>query len=263
MSGIFRIEGLAMRRASGGIGTSAASAMLATVAVIAGMGAIGCNRPASPPAESAVAAEPAAQSAPLAPTVPTTPLAPMAPMAPMAPGTAGTGAPAAPHGAGAGEKALSSEGATVTTASFRFDLPAAWRREQPSSGMRLAQAVVPGADGPGELAVFHFGAGQGGTVESNFERWVGQVERAKGVEPERGSFTLPGFEISWIEARGTLLPSGMGSGPSTPQPGFALLGAVVEGEGGPWFFKLTGPEKTLGAERDAFLALLRGIRRPQ
>lgn len=170
--------------------------------------------------------------------------------------------PAAPHGGGAGEKALSAEGSAIATATLRFDLPAGWRREQPSSGMRLAQAVVPGAAGPGELAVFHFGAGQGGGVEANFERWVGQIEQPAGSTPERGDFTAAGFEISWIDAHGTLLPSAMGSGPATAQPGFRLLGAVVEGEGGPWFFKVTGPEATLGREREAFFGLLRGVRRP-
>jgi hypothetical protein len=175
---------------------------------------------------------------------------------------ADTAAPAAPHGGGAGEKALSAEGSTVATPSFRFELPATWRREQPSSGMRLAQAVVPGPAGPGELAVFHFGAGQGGGVEANFERWLGQIELLAGSTPERGELAAAGFKVSWIDARGTLLPSAMGSGPTTPQPGFRLLGAVVEGEGGPWFFKVTGPEATLAPEREAFFGLLRGVRRP-
>lgn len=171
-------------------------------------------------------------------------------------------APAPPHGSGAGERALSADGPSVTTPTFRFELPANWRREQPSSGMRLAQAVVPGPAGPGELAVFHFGAGRGGSVESNFERWLGQVELLAGSTPQRGELLAAGFKISWIDARGTLLPSGMGSGPTTPQAGFRLLGAVVEGEGGPWFFKLTGPEATLAPEREAFFTLLRGVRQP-
>lgn len=217
-----------------------AGVVVGVVCGVVGAAVFGCGRQASPPAAPA----------------------PAAPTARTATAPADASAPAAPHGLGAGEKALAAEGAIVTTASFRFELPARWRREQPSSGMRLAQAVVPGEAGPGELAVFHFGAGQGGTVESNFERWLGQVESAKGSAPERGDFAVPGFKVSWVEARGTLLPSGMGSGPSTPQPGFALLGAVVEGEGGPLFFKLTGPEKTLGAARAEFLELLHGVRRP-
>lgn len=185
-----------------------------------------------------------------------------APSARPAAGAAADTAPAPPHGSGAGERALSADGPIVTTPSLRFELPANWRREQPSSGMRLAQAVIPGAPGPGELAVFHLGAGRGGSVESNFERWLGQVELLPGSTPERGELLAAGFKISWIDARGTLLPSGMGSGPTTPQPGFRLLGAVVEGEGGPWFFKLTGPEATLAPEREAFFALLHGVRQP-
>jgi hypothetical protein len=184
--------------------------------------------------------------------------------APAEPAAAAVASPpaSAPHGGGAGEKALSAEGQKVTTAHLEFELPATWRREQPSSGMRLAQAVVPGEAGPGELAVFHFGAGQGGSVESNFERWLGQVELTPGSQPARGEFAAGAFQVSWIEAHGTLLPSGMGSGPTTPQAGFRLLGAVVEGEGGPWFFKVTGPDATLEAERGAFLALLGGVHRP-
>lgn len=205
--------------------------------------ALGCSRPAAPPASES---KPTASSAADSPTA-------------ARPGLP----PGAPHGGGgAGERALAADGAVVTTASFQFELPAGWRREVPSSGMRLAQAVVSGEAGPGELAVFHFGAGQGGSVESNFERWLGQVERAAGQMPERGELAAAGFKITWIDARGTLLPSTMGSGPATPQPDFRLLGAVVEGAGGPLFFKLTGPEKTLGDEREAFFALLRGIRRP-
>ena len=216
--------------------------------VFAGLvfGVLACGRPAAYPAGTA------APPSPLPP-----PAAAAAKAAPAAP------AAMAVHGStGAGERALSAEGSIVATASFRFELPAGWRREQPSSGMRLAQAVVPGESGPGELAVFHFGAGQGGGVESNFERWLGQVEQAKGAVPERGDFAVNGFKASWIDARGTLLPSNMGSGPTTPQPGFRLLGAVVEGEGGPLFFKVTGPEATLAKEREAFFGLLRGVRRP-
>lgn len=214
------------RRAFTGL---AAGFLLATLA---------CDRAGSSKAAKAAEAAPAAKAAAAAP----------------APGT--------PHGGGGGEKALAAEGSIVTTATFRFELPATWRREQPSSGMRLAQAVVPGEAGPGELAVFHFGAGQGGGVEANFERWLGQIEAAAGSAPERGKFALDGFEVSWIDARGTLLPSTMGSGPSSPQPGFRLLGGVVEGEGGPWFFKVTGPDGTLQSEREAFFGLLRGVGRP-
>lgn len=155
-------------------------------------------------------------------------------------------------------------GSVVEAAALRFELPSSFEREPPASPMRLAQAVIAGEAGPGELAVFHFGAGQGGGVEANFERWLAQVERPPGAaEPNRGSFEAGELNVQWIEAAGTMLPSGMGTGPKEPQPGSRLLGAVVEGAGGPWFFKLTGPDATVAAAREPFLAMLRGARRAE
>jgi hypothetical protein len=129
--------------------------------------------------------------------------------------------------------------------------------------MRMAQAAIPGPGGPAELVLFHFGPGGGGGVEANIERWIGQVE-IEG-EPERGAFAAgdpaqDGVRVTWVDAAGTLQPSGMGMGPTEPQPGSRLLGAVVEGPGGPWFFKATGPDETLAAARGDFLAMLRAAR---
>ena len=44
------------------------------------------------------------------------------------------------------------------------------------------------------------------------------------------------------------------------QPGSRLLGAVVEGEGGPWFFKATGPDATLAPQRLPFRGMLQRAR---
>jgi hypothetical protein len=145
-----------------------------------------------------------------------------------------------------------------------FTLPAGWQSETPTSEMRLAQASIPGPGGPGQLAVFYFGPGGGGDVDSNIQRWVGQMEPEQGSEPARQSFeTENGFRVTWVDVAGTLLPSTMGTGPDTAQPNSRLLGAVVEGPGGPWFFKATGPKDTLAAERENFLTMLRSARRKE
>lgn len=177
-------------------------------------------------------------------------------------------APLAAHGATATVPAGSTAGATVRTPTLEFALPAGWTQQTAASAMRAAQVAVPGEAGAAELVLFYFGPGQGGGVESNFERWRGQMEADPRIAPERGELAVNGLRISWIDVRGTLLPSTMGSGPSTPQPGSRLIGAVIEGEGegegegGPWFLKLTGPEATLVAQREAFFELLRSVRRP-
>jgi hypothetical protein len=41
-----------------------------------------------------------------------------------------------------------------------------------------------------------------------------------------------------------------------------LIRQLVEGPGGPWFFKATGPAATLAEARGEWLAMLRGVRLP-
>jgi len=154
----------------------------------------------------------------------------------------------------------SGAGAAAQGAGLDFDLPAGWQSETPQTNMRMAQASIPGPGGAGQLAVFFFGPGGGGGVEDNLQRWIGQVEVAPSTQPERGTFEANGFRITWVDVKGTLLPSSMGMGPATEQPGSRLLGAVVEGEGGPWFFKATGPDATLASQRDTFFTMLRSVR---
>lgn len=141
-----------------------------------------------------------------------------------------------------------------------FEFPEGWQSETPSSSMRMAQANVPGAAGDAQLAVFFFGPGQGGGVEANIERWIGQMEAAPGAEAERSSFEAGGLSIHTVALDGTLLPAGFGMGPSEPQPGSSLLGAVVEGPGGPWFFKMTGPAATIDAAQPAFMDMLNALK---
>jgi len=143
--------------------------------------------------------------------------------------------------------------------SLAWELPAGWEAQTPSSAMRMAQASIPGAAGAGELAVFHFGVGGGGGAEANIQRWIGQMDVAPGSEPRRESFTVEPYQVTLVEVEGTLKPSMMGAGPTTPQPDSRLLGAVVEGPGGPWFFKATGPSQTLADARADFRAMLEAL----
>jgi len=144
------------------------------------------------------------------------------------------------------------------TTSVAYDLPAAWTRVQPTSSMRLDQAAIPGEGGNGELAVFFFGAGGGGGVEANLQRWSDQMDSSSG--PARESFDVGDYRVTWIDVTGTLQPSSMGMGPSDPQPNSRMFAAVVEGSGGPWFFKATGPASTMDAAREEFVTMLRSVR---
>lgn len=146
----------------------------------------------------------------------------------------------------------------VSAAGLNFTLPEGWDREQPSSNMRAAQAAVNGSGGAGQLTVFFFGPGGGGSVDANLSRWVGQMEAADAA-PTRDQFETADFLVTTIRQAGTLKASTMGTFPSTDQPNYALLGAVVEGPGGPWFFKAVGPQATMDEQAAAFRQMLEGV----
>lgn len=171
-------------------------------------------------------------------------------------------APAPQPTPGAAAPAPGQAPAGTAAGRLAFDLPEGWEEQPPESSMRLAQARIPGEAGDGELAVFHFGPGGGGGAEANVQRWLNQVEPDPGTEPERETFETDGLTVHTVAARGTVTPSPMSmrGGTRAPQPGQMLLGAVVEGAGGPWFFKATGPAGTLEPQREAFFEMIRNAR---
>lgn len=148
-------------------------------------------------------------------------------------------------------------------AAIAWQAPAGWVAETPSNPMRRAQYKVPGAGGEGECAVFYFGPGQGGAPMANAERWAAQFADANG-RPATASMktrteTVHGAQVLYVEAAGTYMSGGMMGDAVVPKPGWALLGAVVEGPDANWFFKFTAPEKTIAGQRAAFEAMIQSI----
>jgi hypothetical protein len=148
-------------------------------------------------------------------------------------------------------------------AGIEFQAPDGWIQEVPSSTMRVAQYRILGVDGDqadSEMVVFHFGGG-GGSVQANLDRWVGQFTTVEGgpvsdqvrISEREGQ----GVDITMVDVRGTYHESrGLMMAETTARPGYRMLAAVVEGTGGPWFFKLTGPENTVSQSEDRFRSLL-------
>ncbi|HLE85677.1 MAG TPA: hypothetical protein VJG13_15145 [Thermoanaerobaculia bacterium] len=164
-------------------------------------------------------------------------------------------ASAAPEPQGAAPPMASQAG---TGGDLQYQLPEGWTPEAPANSMRMAQARIPGDAGDGEFALFYFGPGGGGGVEANIQRWVGQVDDA---QPERDTYQAGDLTVHTVVATGTLTgsPMSMQGGQPAPQEDSMLLGAVVEGPGGPWFFKATGPAATLEPYRDAFFDMVRNL----
>lgn len=159
----------------------------------------------------------------------------------------------------------------ASAAGLAFAVPEAWVVDTPSSSMRAAQFTLPAAEEKGEgpeLAVFFFGAGQGGNVQANIDRWIGQMQQADGKpsaeKAKRESRKVGKFKVSLVRVDGDYGGGMMGDPHANPhgggaKQGYRLWAAVVEGEGGPWFFKATGPKAAMEMAAPGFEALVASL----
>jgi hypothetical protein len=142
--------------------------------------------------------------------------------------------------------------------------PPSFKLSDKKSPMRKATYVVQraaGDDADGELAVFYFGPGQGGPVEDNVQRWVKQFKDVPADRVKRADREANGLVQHTVEVpSGTFDAGAMMGAPGKPKQKYGLLGAIVESPGGSYFFKLTGPEKTVSAARKDFYALLDSVK---
>lgn len=115
--------------------------------------------------------------------------------------------------------------------------------------MRLGTWMIPAANGgeTGELVVYYFGAGQGGSVEDNVQRWLGQFRAPAGVETPLVRYEggpVGNLTVTRATMEGTWSPPAMGPGaPAQPtREEYALDALIVEGgPDGALFFRFTGP----------------------
>lgn len=152
-------------------------------------------------------------------------------------------------------------------AGVAFLPPEAWT-DLGATQMRKASFSFGPAEGDtdaAEVTAFYFGEGQGGDIESNIARWIGQMDPPEGQEIQevvrRSKMTTQtGLDIHFVEINGTHNRS-MGGGPMTggrtkAYPGWRMVGAIIEGPEGNIFFKLVGPEMTAGQMEESFRQML-------
>jgi len=141
--------------------------------------------------------------------------------------------------------------------------PPSFRRVPPKNAMRKASYEVPHAPGDtedGELAVFYFGPGQGGSIDANVDRWVKQFSGVAQSDVKRADRVLKsGLRLHTVEIVHGTFESGMPGTSGGPKKEYGLEGAIVEAPSGAYFFKMTGPTKTVAAARTAFNEMLDGV----
>ncbi len=151
---------------------------------------------------------------------------------------------------------------------IQFDAPSAWTPAP--KPMRTANYTIPASAGDsrdGELAVHYFGPGQGGGVDANVRRWLGQFVNADGSplragDADRSEQEVSGLQVTVLDVRGTYLFKPFPMAPrATPLPGYRMLAAIVQGPDAPIFFKLTAPAKTAAAAEPEFRKIIASLRR--
>ncbi len=154
-----------------------------------------------------------------------------------------------------------SDGPVFRAGGVQFVMPGRWLAEMPENSVRAGQWRIPAergaAAGPadGELVVFYFGPGLGGTAQENIDGWRDTMLDAAG-HPAAGAVKTRqagSFKITELAATGSYRdPAPMAGLPPVIRPGYELAGAVVESSKGNLYWRLTGPEALVTAALPLF-----------
>jgi hypothetical protein len=162
--------------------------------------------------------------------------------------------------------ASQNDAARGAVAGISWATPPAWSK-QARRPMRVATYLIPSAqddEEDAECAVYYFGKGQGGSVEANITRWLGQMQDPEGRDiaslMQREDKLWAGLKTTQIDVQGTFLfsPRPMAS-EKIPKPGYRMVASIVQAPEGPVFFKLIGPDKTVNRAKAALSELLESL----
>jgi hypothetical protein len=166
-------------------------------------------------------------------------------------------APAAPAAAPAATVVAADRAAMANTAvatakgqGLQWTAPANWTPKA-GSAMRKGTYAIKGAGGEAELAITAFPGDVGGDL-ANVNRWRGQVGLGPIGSAELASsinrFRANSLDIAVVDILGS--------------NGQRILGGIVPFAGSTWFFKLTGPDGVVAAEKPAFVEYMKTVRAP-
>ncbi|MGE0376972.1 MAG: SMP-30/gluconolactonase/LRE family protein, partial [Planctomycetaceae bacterium] len=150
--------------------------------------------------------------------------------------------------------AASPKSQKIEAGPLTLQVPATWKSEEPSSKLRLAQFIIPAAQGDGPGADLVISGPFGGTAQENVKRWIDQFDtKGRELKLTKGE-SKQGKDI-FVELAGTY---NMTIGPpirrqTKAMPGYRVLNVMLMTESdGNYFFKLAGPDATVKAVTAAF-----------
>ncbi len=159
---------------------------------------------------------------------------------------------------------MSGEAVPLQIAGLHWSVPVEWERVQSDSTMRAAEFRIPhqeGGEGEAQAIWYHFGPGQGGTVEENIARWATFVRDADGnpTIPDIATMKINGIRTTLVAMEGTYR-DGLPGQTYVERPGYAFYGAIFEGRQGNVFIRLTGPVDVVNSLLGQWQQLFQGTR---
>lgn len=159
--------------------------------------------------------------------------------------------PAAAPGVGASADAMAATAVPTGSDRLKWTAPSGWTA-MPDRPMRKATFAIRGASGASaELSITAFPGDTGGLL-ANLNRWRGQI----GLPPlAAGELDAAVAPLAAGDLRFAVVDfAGTANGAPT-----RLLGAVLPYQGETWFFKLTGPDAFVAAQKAAFSEFLKTV----
>jgi hypothetical protein len=160
-------------------------------------------------------------------------------------------------------------GKPLSVGGIVFVPPSSWK-DLGGNAMRACTYASDPAEGESDsatVAVSFFGTGQGGPIDMNIKRWIGQMSLPDGGDPssvaDTSTLTVDGMAVHYVSLAGTFNASmgGPMTGDKTPHDNYRLIGYIIESPQGSVFFKLVGPLKTAAAMGESLTAAIGNIKK--
>jgi len=156
----------------------------------------------------------------------------------------------------------------VTLGEYELKVSGEWLKQNTKSPFRVLQWGIPTAEGDEKAPVCYISEFPGGvgSVDANVKRWEGEYEEKDG-EAKKEKVSVEGVKITMVDVTGVFKDS-MGRGPAAGgkvelRKGYRTLAAMIEPEGGEkvYTIKMVGPKKSVGAQRDDFVSMLKSMKK--
>ncbi|HET6328289.1 MAG TPA: hypothetical protein VFG04_26645 [Planctomycetaceae bacterium] len=183
--------------------------------------------------------------------------------APPVPSVAPSASPATvanAHPAAGDQKSLRTGPFEKTLDGIRLSIPAGWKEVELSpaqQGFIDARFQIPTAHGDVTLTY----SSNGGGIETNVRRWVGQFHSPAGKQPVIGDLDIGGKKATWVDLQGEfdagpMAAANAGSAPPVDR----MLGVAIPLGSRDFYLKLTGSDAAVSDIRDAFRQFARDAR---